>query len=57
MTLLERNREQYKLRERLHKARLEAEFCLERIQYLNRQYQEQLEPGLFEMLLNSSGPD
>ena len=56
MTLLERNREQYKLRERLYRARFEAEFCLERIEYLNRQYQEQFEPDLFEMLFKSSEP-
>ena len=54
MNLQERNREQYLLRERLQRARLEAEFCLERIQFLNRQYKEQFEPDIFEMLLEST---
>ena len=57
MNLLERNREQYELRQRLQKARFEAEFCRERIEYLYRKYEEQFEPDLFEMLLKSSEPD
>ena len=57
MNLLERNREQYELRQRIQKARFEIEFCHERIQYLYCQYQEQFEPDLFEMLLKSSEAD
>ena len=57
MNLLERNREQYELRQRIQKARFEIEFCHERIQYLYHQYQQQFEPDLFEMLLKSSEAD
>ena len=54
MNILERNREQYRLRERLQKARFEAKFCIERIEYLNRAYQQQFEPDLFDLLFEST---
>ena len=54
MNLRERNAEQYLLRQKLHKAQKEAKFCIDRIQFLNRQYKEQFEPDLFELLFEST---
>ena len=53
LTLEEKNQEQYELRQRLQKARFEAEFCLERIKALDARYKEQFEPSIWEFLVRN----
>ena len=50
MTITERNQLQYDLRQKMWQAQQTVEFCKNEIQRLNRVYQEQFEPDLFEQM-------
>lgn len=54
MTILERNQLQYELRQKMWKAQQTVEFCKEEIARLNREYQQQFEPDMFDMLFNDT---
>ena len=54
MTLTERNQLQYDLRQKMWKAKQTVEFCKNEIARLNRVYQEQFEPDMFEMLFQDT---
>jgi hypothetical protein len=54
MTILERNEMQYELRQKMWKAQQTVEFCKEEIARLNREYQKQFEPDMYDMLFNDT---
>ena len=54
LSLIERNQKQYELRQKMWKAQQTVEFCKEEITRLNREYKEQFEPDMFEMLFNDT---
>jgi len=54
MTILERNEMQYELRQKMWKAQQTVEFCKEEIARLNREYQQQFKPDMFDMLFNDT---
>ena len=53
MTLTEKNQLQYDLRQKMWQAQQTVEYCKNEIARLNRQYQEQFEPDLFEQMFES----
>ena len=57
MTLTERNRLQYDLRQKMWQAQQTVEFCKNEIQRLNRVYQEQFEPDMYDMMFNDTPTD
>ena len=54
MTLTEKNQLQYDLRQKMWQAQQTVEFCKSEIARLNRQYEEQFEPDLFEQMFGES---
>ena len=48
MTITERNRQQYDLRQEMYKAKQKVEFCKQQIARLNREYEAQFETPLFD---------
>ena len=48
MTITERNRQQYDLRQEMYKAQQKVEFCKQQIARLNMEYQAQFETPLFD---------
>ena len=45
---------QYELRQKMWKAQQTVEFCKEEIARLNREYQQQFEPDMFDMLFSDT---
>ena len=50
MTLSEKNFIQYELRQKMHKAKSEFEYCKQEIARLERVYKEQFEPDIFTQM-------
>ena len=50
MTITEKNQAQFELREEMYKAQQKVEFCNMRIAQLQREYEMQFEPPLFEQM-------
>ena len=50
MTITEKNREQYDLRQEVYKAQQKVEFCKQRIAQLQKEYEMQFEPPLFDQM-------
>ena len=54
MTLTEKNQLQYVLRQKMWQAQQTVEFCKNEIAKLNRQYEEQFKPNLYEQMFGES---
>ena len=54
MTLTEKNQLQYDLRQKMWQAQQTVEFCKSEIAKLNRQYEEQFKPNLYEQMFGES---
>ena len=54
MTLTEKNQLQYDLRQKMWQAQQTVEFCKNEIAKLNRQYEEQFKPNLYEQMFGES---
>jgi len=50
MTLTEKNQEQFELRQKMYEAQQKVEFCKMRIAQLQKEYEMQFEPPLFDQM-------